>query len=119
MSKQCVSLQLGELPPLLTIRQVADYLNNHVRTVELKVRNGEIKAVDISSPGSKRPTWRIPREELLALIAPETGSEGPILDSFVEQVISNFGAISAASVDRLSQAIADNSQCPEGVRNDC
>ena len=109
----------GELPPLLRIRQAADYLNSHVRTIEKRVREGEIRAVDISGPASLRPTWRIPREEILALIAPEAGSESPILDSSVEHVISNFGAISAASVDRLSQAIADNSQCPEGVRNDC
>lgn len=115
MSKQCMSLQSGELPALMTIRQVADYLNNHVRTIEKRVREGEIKAVDISSPGSKRPTWRIPREELLALIAPEADLKSPTLDSFVEHVISNFGAISANSVDRLSRAIADHSQSLEGV----
>ena len=115
MCEHDTSVCSGELPPLMTIREVADYLNNHVRTIEARVRRGEIKAVDISGPESSRPTWRIPREEVLKLIAPETVASAPVLDSFIEHVISNFGAISASSFARLSQAVADHSQTLEGV----
>jgi excisionase family DNA binding protein len=48
----------------LTSSQAAELIQTSADRILDMIRAGEIRAIDISSPGSRRPTWRIPAEEL-------------------------------------------------------
>lgn len=54
----------------LTTEEVATALRVERRTVQLKIRNKELTAVNVGS--AKKPTWRVSQEELDRYIALRT-----------------------------------------------
>jgi excisionase family DNA binding protein len=58
------------LSNLKTVREVAEQLNCSVTHVYNLIHSGEIEAVNIAGEG-KRPSWRIPPEQVIRFEAPE------------------------------------------------
>jgi hypothetical protein len=54
-----------DVPPRLTVRQVADRLSlRKAESVLALIHAGTLPAADVSRPGSKRPCWRIDPADL-------------------------------------------------------
>lgn len=56
---------LDLLPDMLTSSQVAKLLNMGTMTVNRRIRDGLIPAIDISGPGASKPAYRIPKQGLI------------------------------------------------------
>lgn len=54
---------MGNLPELMTIQQVADYLRVSVSTVRRMLADGRLRGVNLGR------AWRIPKESVAELIA--------------------------------------------------
>ena len=71
---------------LLTVREVADrmLLGYKARTIRQLIKNGEIRTVDVSAPGAKRPAIRIPESAITEFVerkkANQTEKESTPLD---------------------------------------
>lgn len=50
----------------LSIAQYAQLSGLHPQTIYARIKDGLIDAYDISRPGSKRKTWRIPDDKTAA-----------------------------------------------------
>lgn len=59
---------MGNLPELMTIQQVADYLQVSVSTVRRMLADGRLRGVNLGR------AWRIPKESVAELLA--SGAEG-------------------------------------------
>jgi hypothetical protein len=55
--------QSSDTRDLLSVAEVACKLGLTRAYINRRIRHREIYAVDFSRPGSKRPLWKIPREE--------------------------------------------------------
>jgi excisionase family DNA binding protein len=63
---QTAAIPLSEYPVLLTVAHVCVYFSvskDHVRNL---LDEGALDGIDIASPGSARPCWRIPRASVEA-----------------------------------------------------
>jgi excisionase family DNA binding protein len=54
--------------PALRLAEVAEILDLHVESVRRLVRSGALPAVDVSSGGGKRPSWRVRPVDLQAFL---------------------------------------------------
>lgn len=55
-------------PLLLTVEEAAEQMRLHRATLYIRIANGELEAVDLASPGSKKPCLRVPYEAVRAYV---------------------------------------------------
>ncbi|HZM02576.1 MAG TPA: helix-turn-helix domain-containing protein [Candidatus Saccharimonadales bacterium] len=65
MSQSAVAA-LDRLPVYVTVGQAAEYLGISTSQIANFFDSGELAAVNIGSPGAKRPAYRIARADLAA-----------------------------------------------------
>lgn len=57
------------LQPLLSVKDAARMVQLSPWTIRRHIRSGKLAAVNLASPGTHKPRWRIPPESLRAWVA--------------------------------------------------
>jgi len=74
---------------LLTAGDVAEHLRTKVDTVLSMIRSGELRAFDVSRPGSRKPRWRIDPDALESLLTARSAKKTPRRTRRGKQQIQN------------------------------
>ena len=64
-----MAADLEPLAPRVPVRVAAKYLGRSVRWVEQAIREGRLRAIDLSRPGAKRASWAIAVHDLRSFLA--------------------------------------------------
>lgn len=67
MQEEPKTLPNKEEIDMLSIKQVMEALQVTRMTVLNRMRKGEFRGINIAPTGSKRPVWRIPKQDIMAL----------------------------------------------------
>ncbi len=57
-------IRAASLPPTLTVQDVADRLRVDPAKITRRIRAGELRALNVANPGSRRPRYRIDPDAL-------------------------------------------------------